>query len=286
MRRFFKKLLKIVVILFFGVLLTFLVLINIFFQPKSDDEIRAIFSEANVELKLEYQEFEEQQFRVISTRKQLDTTLPNLIFIHGSPGSAMDFKKYLLDTDLNSSANLIAYERVGYGDNNLGDVKNIAFEVSLLSSFTEQLNIEKTILAGYSYGGPIALASQKEYKKVVLLAPSVYSEIEPMFWFLNFYKWGATRWMMPKMLQTASKEKLNHPTDLKNYEQNWKEHPSTVYVIHGDKDWIVPYENSTLLQKQFSIDKFELHTIKEAGHDLIWTRFDEIKFELLKVIAE
>lgn len=286
MQRFFKKLLKIVTILFFGVLITFLVLINIFFQPKSDDEIRAIFSEANVELKLEYQEFDEQQFRVISTRKELDTMLPNLIFIHGSPGSALDFKKYLLDVDLNSNTNLIAYERVGYGDNNLGDVKNIDFEVSLLNSITEQFNNKKTILAGYSYGGPIALASQKEYKKVVLLAPSLYADVEPMFWFLNFYKWGITRWMMPKMLQAASKEKLNHPSDLKNHEQNWNKNPSSIYVIHGDNDWIVPYENSILLQKQFDADKFELLTLNEAGHDLIWTRFDEIKFELLKVISQ
>lgn len=286
MHRFFKKVFKISAILFLGVLLTFLILINIFFQPKSDDEIRAIFSEANVELKLEYLEFEGQEFRVISIRKELDTTLPNLIFIHGSPGSAMDFKKYLLDVDLNSSSNLIAYERVGYGDNNLGDVKNIDFEVSLLNSITEQFNNRKTILVGYSYGGPIALASQKEYKKVVLLAPAVNSDIEPMFWFLNFYKWKITRWMMPKMLQTASKEKLNHASDLKNHEQYWNKNPSSILVIHGDKDWIVPYENSTLLQKKINADRFDLHTLKEAGHDLIWTRFDEIKFELLKVIAE
>ncbi|MFK5878602.1 MAG: alpha/beta hydrolase [Flavobacteriaceae bacterium] len=286
MQRFFKKLLKVVSILFFGLLLTFLILINIFFQPKSDDEIRTIFFEANAELKLEYQEFDGQQFRVISTRKELDTTLPNLIFIHGSPGSSMDFKKYLFDADLNSNANLIAFERVGYGVNNLGYIKNIDFEVSLLHSITKQLNINKTILVGYSYGGPIALASQNEYKKVILLAPAVNSEIEPMFWFLNFYKWGITRWMMPKMLQAASKEKLNHPTDLKNHEQRWNKNPSSVYVIHGDEDWIVPYENSTLLQKQFNADKFKLYTIKEAGHELIWSHFDEMKFELLKVIAE
>ncbi len=286
MQRFFKKLLKVVFILFFGLLLTFLILINVFFQPKSDDEIRTMFFEANVELKLEYQEFEEQRFRVISTRKELDTTLPNLIFIHGSPGSSMDFKKYLFDVNLNSNANLIAFERVGYGENNLGEVKNINFEVALLRSITEQLNSDKTILVGYSYGGPIALVSQNECKKIVLLAPAVNSKVEPMFWFLNFYKWRVTRWMMPKMLQAASKEKLNHASDLKNYEQYWNKNPPLIYVIHGDKDWIVPYENSSLLQKQFTADKFKLHTIKEAGHDLIWTHFDEIKTELLKVIAE
>ncbi len=286
MQRFLKKLLRVVTGLFFGLLLIFLILINIFFQPKSDEEIRTIFSEAKVELKIEYHEFEGHQFRVISTRKKTDTTLPNLIFVHGSPGSAMDYKKYLLDNDLNNEANLIAYDRVGYGVNNLGDIGTIDDEVVILNSLVKNLDISKTILFGYSYGGPIALASKKNYKKIILCAPSVYSDAEPMFWFLNFYKWRITRWMMPKMLQTASKEKLNHPSGLKTFETHWSDNPSSIYAIHGDKDWIVPYENSTLLQDEFNATQFELHTLKETSHDLIWSRFDEIKNELLKVIVE
>ena len=198
----------------------------------------------------------------------------------------MDYKKYLFDSDLNSKVNMIAYDRVGYGINNLGEIGSIGDEVDFLNSLVDTMDISNTILFGYSYGGPIALASKNAYKKIVLCAPAVSSEVEPMFWFLNFYKWKVTRWMLPTMLQTASKEKLNHPTDLITLESNWGNTPNSLVVIHGDADWIVPYENSEFIQKQFPVDTFRLITLKGVSHDLIWTQFDVIKSELLKVIEE
>lgn len=286
MRRFFAKILKIVSAIFFGLLLIFIIFINVFFKPIADDEIRELFSKENSSLQLENKEYKGYSFRVISTQKKLDTTIPNLVFIHGSPGSAMDFKRYLFDADLNAKANLIAFDRVGYSPSTIGDIQGISFEVDLLNSLTSKLDVSKTILVGYSYGGPIALASKKNYKKVVLCAPAVSAEAEPMFWFLNLYKWKLTRRLMPDLLKAASKEKLLHPSELRKFEKKWRENPSEIYVIHGDKDWIVPYENSVFIKNQFPKEKFELITLKEASHDLIWTRFDEIKNELIKVIEE
>lgn len=286
MRRFLIKTFKIVGYILVGLLVTILILINVFFKPKTDDDIRKIFSEGNITLQLKTRKFKDVNFRVISTRKELDTTLPNLVFIHGSPGSAMDFERYLLDKDLNLKANLISFDRVGYGESNIGDIRKISFEVAMLNSLISEMDISNTILVGYSYGGPVALASKKEYKKIVLCAPAVYSEVEPMFWMLNFYKWKATRWLMPNLLKAASKEKLQHRENLRELEQNWGDNASDIYVIHGDKDWIVPYENSLFIQNQFPKERFELITLKEAGHELIWSRFDEVKRELLKVINE
>jgi len=286
MRRFLKKAAKVIGAIFFGLVVVFLILIHIFFKPKSDDDIRKIFAESNVDVQIDYENFKDKSFRVISTREELDTTLPNLVFVHGSPGSAMDFKQYLLDRDLNAIANLIAFDRVGYNPQSVGDIQSISFEMELLNSLTSKLDPKKTILVGYSYGGPVALASNKNYKKIVLCAPAVYSEVEPMFWFLNFYRWKATRWLMPDLLKAATKEKIQHRTDLKTMEQSWSQNPSDIYVIHGDKDWIVPYENSLFIQKQFPKEQFELITLKEAGHELIWSRFAEVKRELIKVMKD
>ena len=88
------------------------------------------------------------------------------------------------------------------------------------------------------------------------------------------------------MMKSASIEKLNHPQDLKTMEQYWSENPSDIFVIHGDKDWIVPYENSLFIESQFPKNQFKLLTLKQASHDLIWSRFEEIKNELINVIEE
>ena len=286
MNRLFVKVLKIITSILFGLLIVILILINIFFKPKSDENIRKVFKETNITLQLETRKFNDISFRVISTRKEIDTTLPNIVFVHGSPGSAMDFEHYLLDEKLNLKANLIAFDRVGYGVSNIGDIRSIVFETELLNSLTSSLNVSKTILVGYSYGGPIALASKKKYKKIVLCAPAVYAEVEPIFWFLNFYKWKAVSWLMPDLLKAASKEKLQHIDDLRNMELNWKDNTSEIHVIHGDEDRIVPYENSLFIQNQFPKNQFELITLKGAGHALIWSRYEEIKNELIKIIEE
>jgi len=286
MYRLFVKIFKIITSILFGLLLVLLIFINIFFKPKSDEDIRKVFKEANITLQIETYKFKDVSFRVISTRKEIDTTLPKIVFVHGSPGSTMDFERYLLDKELNLKANLIAFDRVGYGVSNIGDIRTIAFETELLNSLTSSLNVSKTILVGYSYGGPIALASKKKYKKIVLCAPAVYAEVEPMFWFLNFYKWKATRWLIPDLLKAASKEKLQHRDDLRSMESNWKDNTSEIHVIHGDEDSIVPYKNSLFIQNQFPKNQLELITLKGAGHALIWSRFEEIKNELIKIIEE
>lgn len=284
--RFFRKVFKIVGYTVVIITIVFIVLIHQVFKFKSNETITEFFEEANQEVLIEQKEFEGFSYRFIAMQKEVDTTLLNLIFIHGSPGSVMDYKRYLADKQLNVKANIFAYERIGYGTETAPDVQKLSFEIRMLDDITKNFDNSKTILFGYSYGGPIALGSKKEYKKVVLCAPAVYSEVEPMFWFLNFYKFPLTRIFIPKALKAASVEKLQHPDDLKQFENNWNSNPAQIKVIHGNKDWIVPFSNTEFLIEQFPNDQIEVVVLEEAGHDLIWSRFNEIKSELLDVIDE
>ena len=281
-----KKLKKILKVISVNFLLLIIVLSILFYKlstPKSNKKIIKGFNAENTEVFISKKSFKGYNYRVLNIQKEIDTTLPTLVFVHGSIGSANDFKKYLSDTDLKNKANLLAYDRVGYGIYQTGEVKeSIAFEKNLLEYLLKEIPSEDIILVGYSYGGSIALASIKNYKKIVLLAPAVYSKVEPMPWALNLYKWNLTRWMLPKAWQAASKEKISHPLDLRNFENNWNLNPNKIISIHGDKDWIVPYENSLFLKDQFSKEHFKIITLNEAGHGLVWSRFDEIKNILLQ----
>lgn len=278
-----RKILKILGGLF---LLVFIVLIVLFYRfsaPKSNQQIQEDFREEGQTVFIRNKDFQGFNYRILSMQQKIDTTLPTLVFIHGSIGSALDFKKYLIDQDLNNGANLIAYDRVGYGPFQAGDVQtSIKFESALLEDLLANIDPEKTVLIGYSYGGPIALASKKDYKKLILVAPAVYSKVEPMPWALNLYKWSATRWLLPKTWQAASKEKLSHPIDLENYENDWFSTPAKIVSIHGDEDWIVPYENSLFLKENFKKEQFELVTLKNTGHGLVWSQYNVIKNQLLQ----
>ena len=283
----FKRILKsiglIFAILLIGLILTF----YWFVKPVSDTAVLKKFQNSTANPTLIHQKINSHDIRIITNRKTLDDKLPSIVFIHGTPGSSLDFKKYFLDTDLNKKANLIIYDRVGYGISNTGKILNsIGDEVAVLEKITEKLSLKEIILIGYSYGGPIALASNKNYKKIILLAPAVSSDAEYIPWAINLYKWKFTRWLIPTIFKAASIEKLHHQDDLKNFEISWNKNQNNIISIHGDNDGIVPYKNTQFLQNNLNRDKLKVVTLENAGHGLVWTHFKEIKKEIIQVLGE
>ncbi|PHS52615.1 MAG: hypothetical protein COB01_07340 [Lutibacter sp.] len=278
-----KKIFKIIGIIFFVIFTLLIIQFYRFSIPKSDEKIKRTFTDNGSPVYINHQKFKNFEYRVLETQKEIDTIVPTIVFIHGSIGSALDFKQYLFDVDLNKKANLISYDRIGYGTSQTGNVQeSIAFEAELLENLTRDLVLKNTVLVGYSYGGPIALASHNEYKKIVLLAPAVFAEVEPMPWALNLYKWKTTRWLLPMTWKAASKEKLSHKTDLQAFENSWHKNPSKIISIHGTEDWIVPIENSLFLKEKLVPQQFDLVTLEKAGHGLVWSHFNEIKNILLQ----
>ena len=279
----FWKILKYLGFIILVLLIVLIVLFYNFSTPKSDSEIKKGFKKSKSEIFIKKQQFEDFEYRVLKSFKKPDTSKFTVVFIHGSIGAAYDFKRYLTNNKLRSKANLIAYDRVGYGIKNTGEVQeSINFEVSLLHNVLSGFNTNKVVLVGYSYGGPIALASFKKYKKIVVLAPAVSAKDEPIPWAINLYKWKATRWLLPKTWKAASKEKLSHKTNLKQFEPLWQNNTTAIVSIHGTDDWIVPVENSYFLKTKLPPKQFELVLLKGAGHGLLWTRFDTIKNVLVK----
>lgn len=276
-----KKFFKFLGIISCLMVLALYFLFSYFTQPKSDKKILEKFEEVGVNIELKNEQFQDFNYRKLQLKN--NDSLPTIVFVHGAIGSCIDFFEYMTDDDLKSRANFISYDRVGYNykdDNNVQE--SIAFERKMLQNITKYLDKKNAILVGYSYGGPIVLADFNPYKKVILLAPAVYSKVEPMPWMINFYNWKLTRCLVPDIWKQASKEKLTHREDLKKFENNWKNNPNSIISIHGDDDSIVPYENSKYLESQFSKDQFELITIPDAGHSLVWSEFGFVKQQILK----
>ncbi len=277
-----KKVFKIIGIILLLILVGLYFAFRIFTAPKSDQKILESYKNSVVKPVLTKENYKGFDYRKLSIHSS--DSLPTLVFVHGTIGSINDFSKYMSDTLLQKKYNMLAYDRIGYNykDKNHAQ-ESIAFERSMLKDVIKNLQPNKTILIGYSYGGPIALSVKKKLKGVILLAPASHSKVEPMPWMVNFYKWRLTRWLVPKVWKEASKEKLSHQKDLKQFEDDWQNTSNSVTSIHGDADWIVPYENSRLLEKQFSKDQFKLITIPKASHALVWSNFDFIKKQLLKI---
>jgi len=271
-------------LLFFVLVISFL--LYRFTKPISDQAIIEKFEDSSIQPIIDSFYYKDKKVRLVKMQKEIDSDLPTIVFVHGSPGSSMDFKKYLKNAELNKKANLIAYDRIGYGNTSIGEVLNsVEQEVEVLHLLIDELDSEKVILVGYSYGGTVIMADSKNYKKKIALAASVRGDLEPMFWLLNIYKWCTTRPLVPKILQAAASEKYRHLTELAAIENQWNISESNVLSIHGTSDRIVPFQNSLFLKKIMDKGKFELLPIEEGNHALVWNQFDLINKEILKSLS-
>ncbi len=278
--RILKKTIKISSYISIGLILVLYFLFRYYTSPKSDAAILKSYSKSLIQPKLTKETFKDFEYRKIEIVS--DTTLPTIVFVHGTIGSLNDFNRFLSDSLLQKKANMISYDRIGYNFNDRNTVQeSIAFENEMLNNIISDLNPTKTILFGYSYGGPIALSIKQQLKGIILLAPAVYSKVEPMPWLVNFYKWKLTRWLVPDVWKEASKEKLSHKEDLAQFENQWNTAKSNIKSIHGNADMIVPFSNSLFLQNQFAKNQFELIEVDDAGHGILWSNFDFLKQQLL-----
>ncbi|NNC69399.1 MAG: alpha/beta hydrolase [Flavobacteriaceae bacterium] len=280
-----KKIFKIIFIVLMVLVIGLIITAHILLQPKTDKKLVKKLTTRYTDPIIHHRTYKTYEYRTIHLQKRIDTTLPILIFVHGSPGSILDFKRYLKDSMINAKSNIISYERIGYGPKNYGKTPaDLEVELGVLHDLVKEYPEEKIVLAGYSYGGPVILASDKNYKYKVSMASAVVGEYEPMFIALSFYKWKLTRWLMPPTVRAAAKEKYAHVDEFSEYKNRWNESPAKVINIHGDKDWIVPYKNSEFLQQIFEKDKFEMVTIPGGGHELIWSDFELIRAVILKTL--
>jgi pimeloyl-ACP methyl ester carboxylesterase len=286
-KHWIRKFIKIIgwVLLVLVIVLSYL--LYRFTSPNTDDDIIEKFEGETYQPHISYENFKDNKVRVIQMQKEIDKKLPIIFFVHGSPGSSMDFQRYMKSEALNKAANIISYDRVGYGQFNTGEVLNsLEDELALMHQLLKGMDIKKVVLVGYSYGGTLIMASNKDYKKKVALAAAVRGDLEPMFWVINLYKWPLTRPLVPNVFKGATLEKIRHLTELKAYKNKWNISPSQVLSIHGKEDFIVPIENSIFLDSLFNGDKFSLITLENGNHSLIWSNFDLIETELLKSVKE
>ena len=91
-------------------------------------------------------------------------TLPLVVFMHGSPGSANAFEDYLADTSLTNHVQLISIDRPGYGYSDFGKAaKSLDQQSRLLKPILEKHAASKTILVGHSLGAPLIVRMAMDF---------------------------------------------------------------------------------------------------------------------------
>jgi pimeloyl-ACP methyl ester carboxylesterase len=214
-------------------------------------------------------------------------TFPTLLFVHGSPGSWNAFTRYMVDSALLTQYRMISVDRPGFGDSEFGNAKNLQEQSDLISPLMQLWkNNKPAYVIGHSLGGPMAVklaADNPDYfSGIILLAGSVDpAEEKPEKWRPVLYK-TPLKFLVPGAFRPSNKELWFLKKDLKLLKEDFTKVNCPVWIIHGDKDNMVPVGNAAYAKQMLTHSAHvETKILPGASHFIPWDHYKDIKEVLM-----
>src|SRR5688500_16823608 len=121
----------------------------------SDEKANRIFAHKNVPLSIRDTIINNRHLHYALTGSD---TLPTLVFIHGSPGSWMNYARYMWDASLLKKFRMVSIDRPCFGYSNFGKPLPLQLQCAIILTALRSLKKVKPIfLYGHSMGGPIVV---------------------------------------------------------------------------------------------------------------------------------
>lgn len=206
------------------------------------------------------------------------TDKPTLLFIHGAPGSSYDFINYMLNDTLVAKFRLITVDRLGYGYSEFGQAHaNIEQQAQAISMIFERHPSDKGFyIVGHSYGCAVACYLLANYPTLVrqgiLVAPVIDPKHEKVFAISHWVKHKWLQALVPQVWNVANTEKLQHANELQKMSNIWGQIKQTVFVLHGEKDWIAPIDNATFAEQYFTAANLRVFRYAKLDHFIPFTQ--------------
>ena len=264
-------------------------LLNMSFRY-SDKKIINKFRNEDVKPEIRYGAYKNHTLRYLELIT--NPKLPYVVFIHGAPGSSVDYLNYFKDEAFYTQVNLISIDRLGYGFSEFGkSVTSIQTQAKAIQSVIDySCKSKNIILVGHSYGGPIALKMAMDFpgkhKCIVLLAPALDPKNEKEIKIAQLALIQPIRWLTPPALRVAADEKATHIEELRKMTPFYDRINIPVCHIHGNKDSLVPFENLAFSKDHIDPVLLESITLQNADHFLPWSHYDFIVDKIVEYSNE
>ncbi|MEO8404559.1 MAG: alpha/beta hydrolase [Chitinophagaceae bacterium] len=162
-------------------------------------------------------------------------SLPTLIFIHGSPGSWMNYMKYMWDADMRKKFRIVAIDRPGFGYSNFGEAMHLQDQCNIILPVLQKFkNDHPLFLAGHSLGGPVVakLAADNPgmFKTIILIAGALDVSLEKKETWRRIMNVRPLYWFLPGAFGPSNTELLYLKKDLIPLQNDFKKLPVMFYL--------------------------------------------------------
>lgn len=198
-----------------------------------------------------------------------------VVFVHGSPGSAGDWDDYLADVP--AGFDYVAVDRPGFGFSTpLKALESLPLQAAALEPLICQPDGQKTILTGWSLGGPIITRAAIDYADciagLVIVAGSLDPALEKVRFVQRLVHAPPLRYFLKDDWRIANDELIPYRKQLEAMAPRLSEIRAPIYILHGTADTLVPYGNALFMQEAFSGSRqVALLTFPDAGHGIVFS---------------
>src|SRR5687768_17327875 len=152
-----------------------------------------------------------RQITYLHTMQEEKKKKSAVIFVHGSPGSLDAYLKYMNNEELLSRADLISYDRPGFGHSEFGAaMTSLRGQARILQGLMKELDYEHYFLIGHSYGASVIIQAcidgAPNISGIGLISGSVVYEMEPVGAWRKWLDLPFIRPAMPVALRVSNDE--------------------------------------------------------------------------------
>jgi len=254
---------------------------------KTDAELAEHYRNAKVKPVYKQSDFHDrkQHYAVLSK----SDTLPLLVMVHGAPGAWYGYLNLTDDSLLQEHFKIVSVDRLGYGKSGYGKEElSIDLQAQAIKQIIEKENTshKKVYLLGRSYGAPItarlAINYPQSFEKLVMVSPVIDPEKEKFYWFSDIGKTSLVQWMLPEMLNVATKEKFSHQREMRRMLPDWEKLNTPTYVLVGEDDAVADTANYGFAKKHITNCTAVFMKLPHTGHQITHQQPELIKQVLLE----
>ncbi len=280
--------------IFLGVILSIVLILYIILRSGMIDftmdkaEIEEYFSQSKYKPEYHTYSIDDHNLHYVSVGNK---NRPTMLFIHGSPGTWDAFTVYMRDQTLQERYHMISVDRIGYGNSEPGNPEpSLYLQAKYLQPIIESLpDSLPLIVAGHSYGGPVAVRLAMEYPRridgLLLLAGLADPEHENRPIYQYWLRTPALRWLLPKDLDVSNREIVPLKEELRMILPLWPRIQSETIIIQGTKDILVDAKHAAFTEQKLEEISAGLTYLIGANHFFIWTQPEMVKFRLMELMG-
>lgn len=275
-------------------LIVMLLVFDRFVQFRSDDkDLNTYFAKHHLTPHISYYETHNRKVRYIRVGEN-DTTKASVLFVHGAPSSLSYWNAYLSDSSLLDKATVYAVDRPGYGYSGFGEpLANIEAQAAIIRPILDSLQKahRPIVLVGASFGSPIVCRIAMDYPDlvdgIVLVAPPLGPGRERYFWFTYLVENPLIHWVVPRMLQSANREKVHHREDLDSMLPLWPRIHVPVSYLQGTEDGLVFTSNLQFAKDHLvNAPSLDVQMIPGRGHLIAFNEHARITRAILAMLQK